>query len=94
MPLSRLNYRHLYYFWMVAKEGHLTRVAEQMHLSQSALSMQIRQLEERRLGPQHARAVHHLDAPRQDHLPTDRSACAWALLPRCHVIFRRTSCVP
>ena len=46
MPLSRLNYRHLYYFWMVAKEGHLTRVAEQMHLSQSALSMQIRQLEE------------------------------------------------
>jgi LysR family transcriptional activator of nhaA len=31
---------------MVAKEGHLTRVAEQMHLSQSALSMQIRQLEE------------------------------------------------
>ena len=46
MPLSRLNYRHLYYFWMVAKEGHLTRVAEQMHLSQSALSMQMRQLEE------------------------------------------------
>ena len=41
-----LNYRHLYYFWMVAKEGHLTRVAEQMHVSQSALSMQIRQLEE------------------------------------------------
>lgn len=46
MPLTRLNYRHLYYFWMVAKEGHLTRVAEQMHVSQSALSMQIRQLEE------------------------------------------------
>lgn len=46
MAFSRLNYRHLYYFWMVAKEGHLTRVAEQMHLSQSALSMQIRQLEE------------------------------------------------
>jgi LysR family transcriptional activator of nhaA len=46
MPFSRLNYRHLYYFWMVAKEGHLTRVAEQMHVSQSALSMQIRQLEE------------------------------------------------
>ena len=46
MPFTRLNYRHLYYFWMVAKEGHLTRVAEQMHVSQSALSMQIRQLEE------------------------------------------------
>ena len=46
MPFTRLNYRHLYYFWMVAKEGHLTRVAEQLHVSQSALSMQIRQLEE------------------------------------------------
>ncbi|TFW01978.1 LysR family transcriptional regulator, partial [Oxalobacteraceae bacterium OM1] len=42
----RLNYRHLYYFWAVAKEGHLTRVAEQLHVSQSALSAQIRQLEE------------------------------------------------
>jgi LysR family transcriptional activator of nhaA len=46
MPFSRLNYRHLHYFWMVAKEGHLTRVAEQMHVSQSALSAQIKQLEE------------------------------------------------
>ena len=42
----RLNYRHLHYFWAVAKEGHLTRVAEQLHVSQSALSSQIRQLEE------------------------------------------------
>ena len=45
MMFSRLNYRHLYYFWMVAKEGHLTRVAGQLHVSQSALSSQIRQLE-------------------------------------------------
>ncbi|HEY8027091.1 MAG TPA: LysR substrate-binding domain-containing protein [Burkholderiaceae bacterium] len=45
MSFPRLNYRHLYYFWMVAKEGHLTRVAEQVHVSQSALSSQIRQLE-------------------------------------------------
>jgi LysR family transcriptional activator of nhaA len=42
----RLNYRHLHYFWAVAKEGHLTRVAQQLHISQSALSAQIRQLEE------------------------------------------------
>ena len=46
MLFARLNYRHLYYFWMVAKEGHLTRVAGQLHVSQSALSSQIRQLEE------------------------------------------------
>ncbi len=46
MLFARLNFRHLYYFWMVAKEGHLTRVAGQLHVSQSALSSQIRQLEE------------------------------------------------
>lgn len=45
--MSRLNYHHLYYFWQVASEGNLTRTAESLHLSQSALSAQIRQLEER-----------------------------------------------
>jgi LysR family transcriptional activator of nhaA len=43
----RLNYRHLYYFWAVTREGHLTRAAQQLHVSQSALSAQIRHLEER-----------------------------------------------
>lgn len=42
-----LNFHHLYYFWRVAKEGHLTRTAEQLNVSQSALSAQIRQLEQR-----------------------------------------------
>ena len=44
--MSRLNYNHLYYFWAVAKEQHLTRAAEHLHVSQSALSAQIKQLEE------------------------------------------------
>ena len=43
--MSRLNYHHLYYFWRVAHTGHLTDVAEQLHISQSALSTQIKQLE-------------------------------------------------
>ena len=43
--MSRLNYHHLYYFWQVAKVGNLTKAAAMLHVSQSALSMQIRQLE-------------------------------------------------
>lgn len=43
----RINYRHLHHFWAVAKEGHLTRAAEKLHLSQSSISMQIRELEDR-----------------------------------------------
>ncbi len=44
--MSRLNYHHLHYFWAVAKEGNLTRAASRLHVSQSALSVQIRQLED------------------------------------------------
>lgn len=44
--MSRLNYHHLYYFWCVARDGNLTRTANRLHVSQSALSMQIRQLED------------------------------------------------
>ena len=42
----RLNYHHLHQFRAVAQEGHLTRAAERLHVSQSALSTQIRQLED------------------------------------------------
>ena len=44
--LLQLNFHHLRYFWMVAKEGQLTRTAKKLRVSQSALSHQIRQLEE------------------------------------------------
>jgi LysR family transcriptional activator of nhaA len=47
MQLDQFNFHHLFYFWRVAKIGHLTRAAQDMHLSQSALSAQIRQLEDR-----------------------------------------------
>lgn len=40
-----LNYHHLLYFWMVAKEGGITRAAEVLHLSQPTLSAQISKLE-------------------------------------------------
>lgn len=47
MKLEQLNFHHLFYFWRVAKLGHLRQAAESLHVSQSALSAQIRQLEER-----------------------------------------------
>ena len=44
--MARLNYHHLHGFWAVAKEGHLTRAAQRLHVSPSALTTQIQQLEE------------------------------------------------
>ena len=44
--MSRLNYLHLRAFWAVAHEGNLTRAAERLHVSASALSTQLRSLEE------------------------------------------------
>ncbi|NNM00949.1 MAG: LysR family transcriptional regulator [Gammaproteobacteria bacterium] len=44
--MANLNYHHLHYFWAVAKEGNLTRAAKRLHVSQSSLSVQIRQLED------------------------------------------------
>ena len=43
--MSRLNYHHLHYFWRVASVGNLTEAARQLHVSQSALSAQIKALE-------------------------------------------------
>jgi LysR family transcriptional activator of nhaA len=43
--MRNLNFNHLHYFWAVAHEGSLTRAAERMNLSQSALSVQIQKLE-------------------------------------------------
>lgn len=44
--MRRLNFHHLHYFWAVAKEGNLTRAAQTLHVAQSALSTQIRALED------------------------------------------------
>ena len=41
-----LNYHHLYYFWMAAKEGSITRACEKLRLAQPTVSGQLRHLEE------------------------------------------------
>ena len=40
-----LNYHHLLYFWTVAREGSLARASSELHLSPSAISGQIKVLE-------------------------------------------------
>lgn len=40
-----INFGHLRYFWAVAHEGNLTRAARRLRVSQSAVSVQIRELE-------------------------------------------------
>lgn len=41
-----INYHHLLYFWMVAKEGSIAGAAKRLHLSQPTISTQIKTLEE------------------------------------------------
>ncbi|MFK7990779.1 MAG: transcriptional activator NhaR [Sandaracinaceae bacterium] len=41
-----LNYHHLHYFWMVAKEGSVTAAAAALRLSQPTISGQVKMLEE------------------------------------------------
>ena len=70
--MAELNYRHLRYFWAVAHDGNLTRTADRLNLSQSALSSQIRALEARlghALFERRGRGLHLTEAGRiaRDH---------------------------
>ena len=40
-----LNYNHLYYFWVVAREGSVVRAAEELMVSQPTISAQLKDLE-------------------------------------------------
>lgn len=46
MKTSGLNFRHLYFFYMVAKEGGVTRAAERLGLAVQTISMQLALLEQ------------------------------------------------
>lgn len=41
-----INYKHLHYFWMVAKEGGIARASERMHITPQTISGQLSLLEE------------------------------------------------
>lgn len=44
-----LNYHHLYYFWVVAREGSISKATQELRLAQPTISGQLRELE-RQLG--------------------------------------------
>jgi LysR family transcriptional activator of nhaA len=76
VPLD-LNYHHLYYFWVSVRAGSLTAAARELHLSQSALSLQLKSLE-RSLGRR------LLDRSRSGVLPTSDGRLVFE---RCERIF-------
>ena len=43
--MNFLNYHHLLYFWMTAREGTIQKAAARLHVGQPAISTQLRQLE-------------------------------------------------
>ena len=42
---TAFNYRHLYYFWMVAKEGSMSNAAARLDMAVQTVSTQVRELE-------------------------------------------------
>ncbi len=42
---SPFSYRHLYYFWVVAREGGMVRAAERLGMAVQTVSTQVRELE-------------------------------------------------
>lgn len=43
--MKTINYKHLRYFWVVAKTGSMARAAEQLHLTPQSISGQLAELE-------------------------------------------------
>jgi LysR family transcriptional activator of nhaA len=46
MQTAGLNFRHLHYFWVVAKEGSITRAAERLDVAVQTISAQLSLLEQ------------------------------------------------
>jgi LysR family transcriptional activator of nhaA len=69
--MSFLNYHHLRYFRAIAQEGHLTRAAGHLHISPSALSIQLAQLEESLGQPLFERTKKRLVLTEAGHLALD-----------------------
>ncbi len=77
--IGSLNFHHLRYFWAVAHEGHLTRAAERLHVSQSALSVQIGKLEDALGYPLFDRQGRQLVLTEAGHIVLDHADAIFAI---------------
>lgn len=77
--LASLNWKHLHYFWMVAKSGGVARAAERLHVTAQAISGQLRLLDDQlgvRLLRRAGRTVELTDAGRMVFEYADRAFSA------------------
>ncbi|OOF25819.1 transcriptional activator NhaR [Salinivibrio proteolyticus] len=59
--MAHLNYNHLYYFWMVCKQGSITKGADKLCLTPQTVTGQIRALEQRLNGKLTKRNGRHVE---------------------------------
>jgi LysR family transcriptional activator of nhaA len=64
----QLNYKHLHYFWVVAKSGGVSHAGEQLHVTPQAISTQMRALEQAVGGPLWRRAGRKIELTDTGHL--------------------------
>jgi LysR family transcriptional activator of nhaA len=69
--MDQLNYKHLHYFWVVAKTGGVARAGERLHVTPQSISTQMSQLETSIGGPLWRRASRRLELTDTGHLVLD-----------------------
>lgn len=66
--MDQLNYKHLHYFWVVAKSGGVAKAGERLHVTPQSISTQIKQLESVVGAPLWRRAGRRLELTETGHL--------------------------
>ena len=69
--MENLNYKHLHYFWVIAKSGGVAKAGEQLHVTPQSISGQMRLLEAAIGGPLWRRAGRKLELTDTGHLVFD-----------------------
>jgi LysR family transcriptional activator of nhaA len=69
--MHRLNYKHLHYFWVVAKSGGVAKAGERLHVAPQSISGQMRLLEAAVGSPLWGRSGRKLELTETGHLVFD-----------------------